>query len=504
MAGRVLNDFLPNPAIIFIPAISNEHAVSSTAIRKTQKSARDVAPSSADIGERSGLLSVEIADLAGIIGDLAKLGRAQQDRSRGADAAVAQMAQANEALVECTRVAKASASETQESLAASADEFGAAITDTAEKIGILGGGATALRESIESVSTTIAAVRDASADVQRLAYDTQLLAINAQIEAAHAGKAGAGFSVIADGVKILAEDIRKATTENQKHLETLEQTLAALTRRAHDNSETAQIAESKSRQSVETVARFRTLVEAIGHLMHDIESMSQSVEENNRSYAVLRQELDGLTQAVESGTAHLERAHSKAESILGISEDFLLFIAESGIRSADSAIIELCQKAAREVAEIFERAVDGREIDLGGLFDEKYLPIPRTNPQQMMTKFVALTDAKLRPLQESLLSADPRITFCAAVDRNGYLPTHNLIYSKPQGPDPVWNAANCRNRRIFNDRTGLAAGRNQRAFLLQTYRRDMGGGVFVLMKDVSAPICVKGRHWGGFRVGFKV
>jgi methyl-accepting chemotaxis protein len=24
------------------------------------------------------------------------------------------------------------------------------------------------------------------------------------------------------------------------------------------------------------------------------------------------------------------------------------------------------------------------------------------------------------------------------------------------------------------------------------------------MKDVSAPIIVRGRHWGGFRIGFKV
>jgi methyl-accepting chemotaxis protein len=30
----------------------------------------------------------------------------------------------------------------------------------------------------------------------------------------------------------------------------------------------------------------------------------------------------------------------------------------------------------------------------------------------------------------------------------------------------------------------------------------MGGGQFVLMKDASAPISVRGRHWGGFRMGF--
>lgn len=39
--------------------------------------------------------------------------------------------------------------------------------------------------------------------------------------------------------------------------------------------------------------------------------------------------------------------------------------------------------------------------------------------------------------------------------------------------------------------------------LLQTYRRDMGGGKFVLMKDLSAPIHVNGRHWGAFRMGLR-
>jgi len=99
---------------------------------------------------------------------------------------------------------------------------------------------------------------------------------------------------------------------------------------------------------------------------------------------------------------------------------------------------------------------------------------------------------------------DCRITFCVAVDRNAYLPTHNRKYSQPQGKDPVWNNANCRNRRIFADRTGLRAGRNTEPFILQTYRRDMGGGNFLLMKDLSAPITIKGRHWGGLRLGYKV
>jgi methyl-accepting chemotaxis protein len=93
--------------------------------------------------------------------------------------------------------------------------------------------------------------------------------------------------------------------------------------------------------------------------------------------------------------------------------------------------------------------------------------------------------------------------FCVAWARGGYLPTHNPNYRQPQGPDPVWNNANCRNRRLFNDRAVSKVAANTKPFLLQTYRRDMGGGNFVLMKDLSSPIFVGGRHWGAFRMGFR-
>jgi methyl-accepting chemotaxis protein len=467
------------------------------AVRRAERSA-------SDIGARSGLLGIEIAELAGIIADLAALGDAQQDRASGAVTAARHMTEANGALVSSMRAAKTTARETQETLAADAHTFAATIAETAEKIGTLGDGAAALHRSIEQVSATIAAVRNAGAEIQRFAYDTQLLAVNARIEAAHAGTAGAGFAVIADGVERLADNIRKATAANQTHMEALTRTLAALIAQARSNAEIAQSAKEKSEHSKQTVTRFHALVETIRRLMQTIDTMAQSVEHNSDSYAALRDELAALTDAVAAGGAYLERAHGKAESILGISEEFILFVAESGIKNADSAIIDLARNTAAKVGAIFERALASGEIDLAGLFDENYRAIPNTDPQQVMTRFTTLTDVKLRQLQEDLLKFDPRITFAAAVDRNGYLPTHNLVYSKPQGPDPVWNAANCRNRRIFDDRTGLAAGRNQRPFLLQTYRRDMGGGAFVMMKDVSAPILVNGRHWGGFRIGFKV
>ena len=138
------------------------------------------------------------------------------------------------------------------------------------------------------------------------------------------------------------------------------------------------------------------------------------------------------------------------------------------------------------------------------LFNSNYRQIPNTDPIQHVTSFVELCDRVLPQIQEPVLSLNSRVVFCATVDRNGYLPTHNRQFSHPQRPgDPVWNAANCRHRRIFNDRAGLSAARTIRAHLMQTYDREMGDGVVVTLKEVDVSIEVRGRHWGAVRLAFK-
>ncbi|MBK1661387.1 hypothetical protein, partial [Paracraurococcus ruber] len=174
------------------------------------------------------------------------------------------------------------------------------------------------------------------------------------------------------------------------------------------------------------------------------------------------------------------------------------------VAEADARFGAAAQQAAARIEAAFAAALAAGEITEEALFDTAYAPIPGTDPPQVMARFTTLTDRLLPPIQEPLLGFDPRVVFCAAVDRNGYLPTHNLAVSQPQRPDdPVWNAAHCRNRRIFNDRAGLAAGRNRRPLLVQSYERDMGGGRLVPMKEADAPIAVRGRHWGGLRLAFR-
>jgi len=175
------------------------------------------------------------------------------------------------------------------------------------------------------------------------------------------------------------------------------------------------------------------------------------------------------------------------------------------IHEENTEFVTRAMEAGVELTKIFDRAVASGAISIDAMFDTNYVEIPGSNPVQYRTKFLDWADRALPAFQEAFLAKDKRMTFCAMVDRNGYLPVHNKIYSHPQRPgDVAWNTANSRNRRIFNDPAGLAAGHNQRAYLVQSYARDMGGGNTVMMREIDVPIRVHGRHWGGFRTAYKL
>jgi methyl-accepting chemotaxis protein len=175
------------------------------------------------------------------------------------------------------------------------------------------------------------------------------------------------------------------------------------------------------------------------------------------------------------------------------------------IHEENTELVTRAMEAGNALTKLFEQAVARGEVRIDDLFDTDYAEIAGTNPQQYRTKYLDWADRTLSPFQEAFLVKEPRLAFCAMVDRNGFLPVHNKIYSHPQRPgDAAWNTANCRNRRIFNDPAGLAAARNLRSYLIQSYARDMGKGNTVMMREIDVPIRVQGRHWGGFRTAYKL
>jgi methyl-accepting chemotaxis protein len=160
---------------------------------------------------------------------------------------------------------------------------------------------------------------------------------------------------------------------------------------------------------------------------------------------------------------------------------------------------KLAEQSVEEIIGQFKLLLTGGHLTTAQLFDTFYIPIPGTDPQKFHTQYDELTDGILRPILDKYLKMESRFIFVVAVDRNGYLPTHNSKYSQPMTDDNDYNTKWNRTKRIFNDRTGLAAARNTEPYLLQRYSRDTGE----VMTDLSVPITLNKRHWGAVRIGYK-
>lgn len=457
-----------------------------------------------DIAERFGKLGAEITDISGRIGDVTVQLEGQAEGLHGLVNAVEQVSRANRAIQQAAEGAQETASVVRKGLERVTGAVRIGLNSAQADIESLSQGAQSISQGLAGAVADAHQVRTSSDAIQTITREIQLLSINAGVEAARSGAAGRGFAVIAAAVKHLAEQTREATALSAKQLETLVKTIDLLARRSETNAETARRASEGSLGIAEHVGELDSFGRSVVGLIGDIDAITTPTRENATACVKVGEDLKGLVAGVDQSTEYLERAAQRTASLVAISEAILGSIAASGVRTAQSELIATAMETADEIGKLFEQALARGEVSMADLFDDAYRPIAGSDPVQHMTRFVALTDRILPPIQEKLLAGNRRIVFCAAVDRNGFLPTHNRKYAQPQGHDPVWNNANCRNRRIFDDRTGLAAARNQKPFLLQTYRRDMGGGQFLVMEDLSAPIRIKGRHWGGFRFGLSV
>ena len=356
-----------------------------------------------------------------------------------------------------------------------------------------------IEQKLGSLNSALRGVRGMSTNIQNIARQTNLLALNAMIEAARAGAAGRGFAVVATEVKNLAREADAATDGINDTVRALTTSVSQL---IGESNAAVKMADGVNQGMGVINGVLEHYHSAVTTVESKVFTITSSVTSSLNLCRDVGEKIDEFFEGVKKTTEGLHRAGKHVEDALEKGERMLNLVATSGFQTGDTAFINALSEASAQVAVAFEHALENGEIRLDGLFDTDYRLIPGTDPKQFTTRFTQLTDRLLPPIQEAMLSFDKRVAFCVAVDRNGYLPTHNRVYSKPQGADPQWNNANCRNRRIFDDRTGIRAARNTGSFLLQTYRRQVGGE-FVLMKDLSFPIMVKGRHWGGLRLGYR-
>jgi methyl-accepting chemotaxis protein len=450
----------------------------------------------AELASRVGSLGVELADVAGNLEEVTTRVANQAEQFKELQRAAETMVGGNREIDRAAKEAQEAASTAGTEISESRTLIGGAAQHIADLTGAVGH----IEERLGSFSTLLRQIGGVATSIERIAKQTRLLSLNAGIEAARAGEAGRGFAVVAGEVKSLAEETRAATDRIGDIVRALGDQIEGLISESGEATRHAGSAGTGAEKVKGVIIRAD---DAFNTVNREIDAIAQSASHNLAACDTTLSELSGLASGVDLSSTNLKAADKRIEGLLVLSETLIEFIAESGVETADTPLIRLGMETAKRIAAEFEAAIDRGEMTASRLFDERYREIPGTNPKQYMTDYVQFTDRLLPAIQDPVQKLDPRIVFSVAWAKGGYLPTHNPDYCKPQSKDPTWNAANCRNRRIFNDRAVQKVGANTKPFLLQTYRRDMGGGKFVLMKDISSPIFVNGRHWGAFRIGFR-
>ena len=353
----------------------------------------------------------------------------------------------------------------------------------------------ALGERSKAISGIVQTIRE-------IADQTNLLALNAAIEAARAGDQGRGFAVVADEVRKLAERTSQATGEIGQMIAAIQNETESAIASIEAGSGQARSGAELAKQAAESLERINSGARGT---MEKVEAIATAVAQQTRTGQTIADHVRKIREMAEANSAvtaetllAVDQVECLAENLGEISNVFHLGSAGEHAITTHWRMPAIVRQAALAVGEMFEKAVDAGRIRLEDLFDERYQPIANTKPQKFRTRFDEFTDQALVPLQESVLEQHPWCAYAICMDRNGYVPTHNRKFSQPLTGDEKVDFVNNRSKRIFDDPVAKRCVSHEQPFLLQTYRRDTGE----VLHDISAPIRVKGRRWGGFRIGY--
>ncbi|WP_425313155.1 methyl-accepting chemotaxis protein [Pseudomonas putida] len=370
------------------------------------------------------------------------------------------------------------------------------LAESIQRMHHLSARATASRELIEALHQRSEDIARVTLVIQAIASQTNLLALNAAIEAARAGEHGRGFAVVADEVRGLAGRTATATQEVGLMVADIQQRTAQVVEQIRALSDDLH-------SGVDQVEHTGEQLDSIAGLAAGVEQQIGEIAEGTETNRV---QLDSLFQAVarmrsdlQASDQQTQRLAQAAVQLEGQAESISERLAEVGLDDYHQRVYDLARQGAQQIAAQFEADIAQGRIGLEDLFDRHYQHIAGTAPARYQTRFDRYTDQVLPAIQEPLLKQHEGLVFAIACTQQGYVPTHNTAFNQPLTGDEAVDTAHNRSKRKFDDRTGIRCGSHQQAVLLQTYTRDTGE----LMHDLSVPIRVKGRHWGGLRLGYR-
>lgn len=339
---------------------------------------------------------------------------------------------------------------------------------------------------IQGVTTTI----------QGIAEQTNLLALNAAIEAARAGDQGRGFAVVADEVRQLAGRTAQATGEVAETLQEIRSDTSLIVSRIEDLAKSVEA----GLESVESVGeRLDQIRDQSDRVQRQVARIAEIDQNNEQSLQQVSGAIETVRDQITESDSSVASLAQQAATLMELAEEANAAFALNSEESYHRAFYDQARQGADRIGKLFEQAVRDGQLSESDLFDKKRAPIPSTNPQKYSSSYDRFTDQQLPSVQEAVKSSHPSMVYAIAIAPDGYVPTHNRDFAHAPTGDPDVDLMKSRSKRLFNDRTGARCGSHTQSMLLQTYRRDTGE----IMHDLSVPIYVNGKHWGGFRLGYK-
>ena len=356
-----------------------------------------------------------------------------------------------------------------------------------------------------SVNNTLVIIRELEAAsthigemvvlIEDIADQTNLLALNASIEAARAGDAGKGFAVVASEVKGLAEKTTASTREIKRVVANIQKTSRSAAEMIGTESVLVQTGLAKAEEARGSLENIKNHANE-SRIM--IEQIATASEEQNATTNHISEMIHLVSHSAEETYTMMQRTSEGFATFSDVVEQIYCSVGKFSVGNYHDTVKAYIREMEAGVEDAIEKALRDRSITIENLFDRNYAPVPNTSPQKFTTRFDTFFDRVISPIQESIVNRDPKVMYAICVDNNGYCPSHNLRFSKPLTGNPEIDMNNNRTKRIFNDKTGIRCARNTEGFLLQTYRRDTGE----ILNDMSKPLVINNRHWGGIRIGY--
>ena len=348
---------------------------------------------------------------------------------------------------------------------------------------------------IQSLSENSEKIREVTQVIESIANQTNLLALNAAIEAARAGEMGRGFAVVADEVRNLAARTAEATTQVGQIIEDMHSETQIVVKVVNELSEEVAEGAEHIQDADQRLQQVTTMVDGVES---QISQISVKAGENHNHILEISQSIENIGRDLHNSTDHVIKLDKEAERFTDTAEETNSALASVLVEGTHQKVFRIAEQASQQIQKTFEKAVEHGHITLDDLFDRKHLPIENTNPVKFRTRYSDFADRVLPDIQEPILAENSFIAYAIATDDLAYVSTHNNKFCQDLTGDYDTDLAGNRTKRKFTDKTGSRCGSHTKKLLLQTYKRDTGE----VMHDLSVPVFVGGKHWGGFRIGY--